>query len=192
MKKENFAIALAVVAFIAAIIGLFGGGQKFGQITDTSEFDFFNAASGGGFQGAGVTYLTAAGSTTPVRLKVGQTGQPITLLETGTCHLFTGADGALTTFSASTTLSLDCQATSPKLGTAPAALSDVAANDIVILHAPTTTPVTGARPSFHILGYSASTTAGYISAVLANVSGADFTLASSSIRNWQYFVVRTP
>ena len=191
--NKNFLIALAfVVAVIVAFtLGRYSvPGGTFGQITDTSEFDYFNAASGGGFQGAGTTYLTAAGSSTAATLKVSQTGTQLSAAYAGTCHLFTGGTGALTTFVASSTLQLDCQATSPKLGTAQAALSGVTANDIVLLHAPTTTPTVAGRANFRVLGYSASTTQGYISTLLLNDSGADVTLASSSFRNWQYWVVR--
>src|SRR3990167_7116106 len=135
--------------------------------------------------------LYALSSTTVLGdFAIGSQGTKIDSANFGVCHLFTGAEGALTTFSASTTIALDCQATSPKLGDAPAALTGVVANDTVLVQPSTTTPVTGARTSFVVLGVSASTTAGFISVVLANESGADFTLASSSIRNWRYWVVR--
>lgn len=61
MTNKNLTIGI-----ILAIVVAFGGyffpqvGKNFGAITDTSYFDYFNAATGGGFQINGVTVHSAS------------------------------------------------------------------------------------------------------------------------------------
>jgi hypothetical protein len=117
------------------------------------------------------------GSTTQIaQLKVGvsTTGKTFTKMAAGLCYIYPYA----ATITASSTATVDCQATSNASGGggagALAPLTGVTANDIVVANLSTTTAGT-AFPGLQLIGVGASTTDGYITLRLLNISGGAFT-----------------
>lgn len=196
MNKQNVSIGLAVVAIILAIIGLnyqVDPGLNGIGSTNVNSFSYSRPTSGEWTSYDNVLtgeFFSTGSSTVLGDFAIGSQGTKIDSANFGTCHLFTGADGALTTFSASTTINLDCQGTSPKVGSAPSALTGIVGTDQIFLAATTTLPTTGGRPNIQILSYAASSTAGYIRVTLANVSGADITLGTTTFQGWKYWAIR--
>lgn len=104
-------------------------------------------------------------------LQVGTTGTIIGNVVTGTCNLLPAA----TTIAASSTATVDCQASAT--GQPAVALTGVTAGDAVQLQYGTTTSTlyTGLR----IVGANASSTPGYITALIFNGTGATYTWATN-------------
>lgn len=123
---------------------------------------------------------------------IGSTGTAIDQANFGTCHIFPNTGGTAATLAAGATVKYDCQGTRQLQDgpTSASTLTGVQANDVVVLHAPTTTPLTNGGSWPLILGYSASTTAGYIQVVFANTSSSTITFASTTINNWQFWSAR--
>lgn len=184
MSNKNLTIGV-VVAIILATIGIFtpAGKQFLGAVTGETNYNTI-----------GVSGLKV-GST--CNDSFGSSGcQTVAKVRFGTCALYDTSNGVASTLAASTTRAIDCQATEPLQSGAAAesALTGVVANDTVVLHFSTTTPTTTnstvGAVSLTIVGYSASTTAGYITAIVANNTGATQTLGSTTIRNLQYIILR--
>ena len=115
----------------------------------TKQFQVSNA---GAVTAAGITNTgasTAAGTTT-----LGASGTPITQLLKGTCSLI----GSFS-ITATTTAAMDC------------AVSGALAGDTVFYTLATTTPTTNL--GWRVVGANASTTAGYLTFKLQNLTGAD-------------------
>lgn len=132
--------------------------------------------------------LTAAlGSFTS--FKLGSTGTTQTRQNTGICYLAVGSSTPLAV-AASSTVAVDCQGTNV-LASATAsysALAGVTADDNVSISMPTTTPTTNLGLS--VQGVGASSTPGYITVKIKNLTGGTFTFATTSAFGWHYFVAK--
>lgn len=100
--KANIAIVLAVVAVLIATFQ--GTMPKFSAITGTSYFDYFNAATGGGFQINGTTVLNAN------TLKTTTAGGTLTVTTSNTATS-TAIIGCWQTYATSTATAVKLQAT---------------------------------------------------------------------------------
>lgn len=130
---------------------------------------------------SGVTTLSGATSLTST-LTVGSSGTALNRVNTGICYLRPTAS----TIAASSTQLVDCQGTaavknpSGTAGSVASALPGVTLGDFVQVTLSTTTGLGGTTAGSFIgglslLGASASTTAGYINLIIANLSGTIFT-----------------
>lgn len=113
-------------------------------------------------------------------LTTGTSGTVISRINTGFCTI--QASG--TTITASSTKTVDCQASTT--GT-QSALTGVTAGDKCFLGEATTSPTTGQGLS--VVGASASSTSGYITANIANLTGGTFTWTSTASSSWPYYCV---
>ena len=99
------------------------------------------------------------------------TGTQVNRVNFGTCYVQASA----TTIAASSTVTVDCQASTSGANTA---LTGVTAGDIVNVQFATTTPTTYA--GLQILGASASSTTGFITMKVQNNTGATYTWTSAA------------
>lgn len=160
------AIVIALIACIAAFA--VGGGTVPSQ----------NAGENGTRYPHGLTTgysATAPGGVAPTdgKLTIGVSGLPIANLSQGTCYLQPYA----TTIAASSTATVDCQGFAAVGSTAPAAastsaLTGVTLGDNILASFATSTSASTTAPGLVILGASASTTAGYITLRVYNLTGA--------------------
>lgn len=114
-------------------------------------------------------------------ITLGSSGTTFTRMNTGQCYIMPTA----TTIAATTTVSVDCQATLAvgNPNTAETALTGVTSGDTVVAQLSTTTAIlngntfsgSGVNGGLVILGASPSTTAGYIVLRLYNAFGATYT-----------------
>lgn len=111
------------------------------------------------------TYLASTGS-----LTVGSSGTAIARVNTGTCYIKAYA----TTIAATSSAEVDCQATAAVSASGIAPLTGITFGDAVSATLSTTTAgsVVG---GLAITGVSASTTAGYISIRIVNLTGGTYT-----------------
>lgn len=104
------------------------------------------------------------------------TGTQVNRVNFGTCYVQASA----TTIAASSTATVDCQASQTGGNTA---LTGITAGDTVIAQFASTTPTT--IDGIMINGASASTTAGFITMVVSNMTGTTFTwTAAASTTNY--------
>lgn len=106
-------------------------------------------------------------------------GTSIASAYNGTCNI-----GVISsqTFTATSSINATCGS-----GTNGAtALTGITSTSKIVLVAPTTTPLTS--NGIVMLAAGASTTAGFIQVVLSNLTGANYTWASTASTSWQYFV----
>lgn len=118
---------------------------------------------------------------TRYKLLIGTSGTVISQEAFGTCNLATG--GAGLTIAPFANRNIDCG--SGTLGTT--ALTGVQANDNVALHLATTTPLN--QNSLTIESVSASSTAGFITAVFYNASTTAITLTNTSTSTLEWRVL---
>ncbi len=160
---------IALVALILAVIACFlpmGNGKTFGNVVDTSYFDYFQATTGFNL-GSSLTFFNSSG------LQVNSSSTRVGRVNTGTCYILAYA----ATIAASTTAKVDCQATAAIYNTNTSravALTGVTAGDFVQASLATSTAGTTSN-GLVISGASASTTAGYIELYVTNFTGGTFT-----------------
>ena len=99
------------------------------------------------------------------------TGTQVNRINFGTCYVQASA----TTIAASSTVTVDCQASTSGANTA---LTGITAGDVVNVQFATTTPTTYA--GLQILGASASSTTGFITMKVENNTGATYTWTSAA------------
>lgn len=154
--------------------GLIGISLTFGTLATSQQVDIW--------QKKGQTLYTTPSSlavdlasTTSDLLKVTDAGTQIDNLLVGTCNMV----GMDVTQTATTTSAYDC------------AVTGVVAGDIVLANFPTTTPSTNL--GWHLLGVNASSTAGYITFLVQNLTGADAVPSASAVgSSTPYMVISTP
>lgn len=164
-------LSILIVAFLV-VSSFFGGAPSFGattaRTTITNPWTFSQA----------VTH--------------GSTGTAISRINTGTCYIQAYA----TTIAASSTVAVDCQATAAVGGITTAndvALTGVTFGDFVVGNLSTTTAAAGgAFMGIIANGVSASTTAGYLSVRITNLSGTTFTWPTTGTATGtiSYFVAK--
>lgn len=126
---------------------------------------------------------TTLASSTATTLKVGQVGTGHTRINSGTCNIHAGVN----TISASSSVQVDCQSgtgTQTALSNLPA----WAAGDKTFLSFASSTPTT--IQGLIINGASASTTAGFITAIISNHTGTTFTWTALASSTLQYLFIR--
>lgn len=142
----------------------------------------------GGYSSAKDLYITGG-------ITFSSSGTTFTRQNDGQCYLAPG----VATIAASTTISIDCQATQAPGGSATyttSALTGVILGDNVLVQLSTTTAQTatqsGSGSGLSISGASASTTSGYITLRLYNGTGATFTwpVGSAASGTASYFVTK--
>lgn len=173
-KIKEWSGVIALVAIVLLLVLNAGGNKSFGAIKDTSYFDFFNAATGGGFQINGTTVLSASTFVPP------GTSTALAGMNFGNCIIYAYA----TTISASSTATVDCQGGTSTL----TALSGVSSGDKVFVHA--TTTLSSLFEGVTVEAYNASTTNGYITMTLYNGTGGTFTWSGGASTTMQYEALR--
>lgn len=154
MNKTNFALGLAVVAVVIAIVAVFHGGS-----TNTHSF-------------GGTTNYDALQTS---KLTVGTSGTGWGTILAGTCTLLNQAS-----YTASTTVMVDCQSSSFAVG------------DSVIITGLATSSTDLTR-QFAVLGTgSASTTAGFAPVRIENLSGGTVTPAGTGFGSSTPFFLFRP
>lgn len=131
-------------------------------------------------------YLSNTGAlTTSATVTVGSSGTALNRLNTGTCYLAPYA----TTITASTSASVDCQATAGWSASGTSALTGVTSGDFVQVRLSTTTAKATVN-GLYVIGASASTTAGHIELLVSNLTGTTFTwpLVGSATGTASYLV----
>lgn len=103
-------------------------------------------------------------------VKVGTSGTTVTRINTGTCYIKAYA----TTIAATSTASVDCQATAAVSASGISALTGVTSGDVVSVNLATSTAGT-TFGGLILAGASASTTDGYITLRLTNLTGTTYT-----------------
>lgn len=118
---------------------------------------------------------------------VTRTGTTFTRLNGGTCYIKAYA----TTIAASSTAQVDCQATAAVSANGIAALTGVTFGDSVIATLATSTAGTASN-GLVITGASASSTAGYVTLYISNLTGTTFTwpVTGTATGTVHYFVMR--
>lgn len=168
--KNFIAIGLGVVAVVIAALPLFSSGGNLGNATQSFwQATYFVATN------------TTAKSTLAGGIKVGSSGTSISRVNAGFCTIHSTATsiGAL----ASSTVS--CQgATTGGLS----ALTGVAVGDVCSLGIATSTNTGGI--ALRVVAASASSTQGYIHAVIGNTTTASFTWSAAASSSWPYSCIQ--
>jgi hypothetical protein len=171
MDKSNLALVGALIAIVIAI-----GGYSFPQVRSAfggiSNFDQVDAADG--FSVDGTTVIDGSGNVTTGTnsLTVGSDGTPVTGLNAGTCYIKPYA----ATIVASSTAQVDCSA-SP-YGLSP--LTGITFDDKVSVELSTSTAASGISAGINISGASASSTSGYLTLIVQNLTGAAYTWSTTA------------
>lgn len=182
-SKNGLALVALVIAIIACFLAAGNGKTVFGNVVDTSYFDYFQATTG--FQlGSGLTFFSSSG------IKVNSTSTTIGRMNTGTCYIQAYA----TTIAASSTAKVECQGTAAVGGITTVndtALTGVTTGDYVQTRLATSTAGTTSL-GLNITGASASTTPGYIEMYIINSTGTTFTWPTTGAATGtaSYFVTR--
>lgn len=197
-NNVKLGIALAVVAVVAA----FFVGHTFGtpNVSDaigvgapgtTLPIENYVPAilyNGGYYSTLGITTTgdvsAAAGTFTGAvaltsTFQLGSAGTALSELKSGTCTIFAYA----TTIAASSSAQVDCSG-----GAALTAISGIQSGDRIFASLASTTSSAGM--GLNIEWVAASTTAGYITMMINNATGAVFTWASTASSSIPYLVVR--
>ena len=173
---------------IAGVLGVIASGLvlgatlSYGNLSISQEVPIWRKV-GQVIQASPSSLDLSVGSTTATALKIGQTGTRETLGVSGVCNVHSYAN----TIAASSTATVDCQSGTGTL----AALDGIpawASGDRVLVQQATSTPTTFL--GLHILGVSASNTAGYIELKLANLTGDTFTWSETASSSWNYMFRR--
>lgn len=173
---KNFLWAVGSV-IVAVVLGLFvNGPTSLGAITSpASNLDFLQLSQG--------LQLPAGPS-----VSTAQWGTQIQGFENGSkfggtaCYVLAASQ----TISASSTATVDCQASS--VGAPGVALPNVLAGDRVFASLGTTSPTT--FQGLSIIGASASSTAGFVTLNVFNGTGATFTWTAAASSSVQYLDIR--
>lgn len=164
MNKTNFALGISVVALVIAGLLYFGGVMpSFGSATACT--DGYTCFTNVEVQGNQVTDGTT---------QMGSSGTAISKVLTGTCTLL-----ANFSIAATSTRDVDC------------AVTGVVEGDKVFLSLSTTTG-NGIASQYSIVGTHASTTSGFVTAKLLNLTGTAATPAATANfgSSTQYYIVR--
>jgi hypothetical protein len=161
--KQNLVGAIAVIALVIAVIGVFTPRQSsvVGAVANTN------------FTGLGTTQLQVG---TGCDNSFGTcNGTAIAQVLKGTCNLI-GSDSSQ---AATTTVAYDCAVTNAQSG------------DTVFAQLASTTPALGGSMGWVIVATKASSTSGYITVMLTNMSGASRVPSVTSVgSSTQYLIIR--
>ena len=176
----NKTTIVAVIALVIAIIGLFTptGKSVLGAITGVTNYNYL-----------GVSQLKIGTTCNDGFSYSGCNGTAISGLNTGKCYIQAYA----TTITASTTATVDCQATAAVGGITTAndvALTGITSGDSIVTMFATSTP--SAFGGIVIIGATASSTAGYITLSIENLTGTTYTwpLTGTATGTVSYFASR--
>lgn len=197
IEKHAGWIALVILAILAVSGGFYAkqvatttqndthplGSTACGGITCLSGGLRLVSDAGGDFE-ADVASIFAGAVSMTSSFTVGSNGTAFTRINGGLCNI----KSAVATLAASTSVAVDCGGGA--LGAT--ALTGVTAGDRVFLQQSTTTPSisAGAGTGLTILGVSASSTSGFITAILFNGTGGTFTWTTAASSSWQYYVTK--
>lgn len=172
MSNKSLTYGLIAVA-IVAIIGLFNPSAKgtvLGAIGSATNFYSIVLDSS----------LTAVGITNTGTITQGSSGNAVTQYNFGKCAIWANAQ----TIAASTTKNVDCSST----GRAGGTLTGITSTSNVIVTA--TSSLSSTYLGVRILSARASTTAGYITLSLKNLTGTTFTWSGTSSSTIAYQAVK--
>lgn len=183
MNETRIATVGLIVVAIIAIWGLFAptldknalvqeiAGQLSQALAGVTNYDQLSTTEG--YQVDGTTVIDGNGDFA--------LGTTINAIRTGSCTVWTGA----TTIAATTTQQVTCQAATTGGLTA---LTGVTTDSICTLNHATSTSGMTLVGGVGVFGVSASSTAGFVDAMLSNLTGATFTwtAAASSSPQWTY------
>ena len=145
-------LGIAILALIVAGIALVGGNKSTGVLGADGDTNYTNMVLSG-------------------YLKIGASPDAINGINEGTCYIRPYA----TTIGATSTVAVDCQATGAWNANGPSALTGVTMGDAVNLTLSTTTAQTSGFGGLTVMGASASTTSGYITIRVMNLTGTTYT-----------------
>lgn len=156
-----------LISLVMSDSGFLGAAQN--RTTVGNPWSFTNTTSPGG--GGGVTFA----STTMTGFKIAQDGTRVTGLNTGTCNIY--ADVSI---AATSTEAVDCGGGA--LG--QTALQGISAGDVCwIQQATSTTPVLN---GIDAIKANASSTSGFLTLGVSNLTGGTFTWTAAASSSWQY------
>jgi hypothetical protein len=158
MTKEKIALGIAILALVVAGVAIVkGGNASFGGTTEFQKKSFVEGLFAGNSRQLEITRNGA--------LKIGDNGATFAELKATTCNLI-GTDGSQT---ASTTVAYDC------------AITGIASGDVVLAQLATTTVYVGGSAGWLITASKASTTSGYITVLLSNLTGSNRVPSASNV-----------
>ena len=171
MNLKNIGIGVVVVlALLFGYLYFTSASSPFGSanVTGPIYYQTVGFQQGAAFGTRNQSYFSNTGA-----LTIGSTGTAVNRVNTGTCYILPYA----TTIVASSSASVDCQGTA-KIGTTntgkATALVGVVAGDTVIASLSSTT-IGSAFGGIDIIQAVASTTNGYLTFVVRNMTGTTFT-----------------
>ncbi len=189
MKKSSWALLVALVALIIAITSFFvtsGGashpaGSTAGK-TSTSGFYIAGLGFAVGTEQSAKTVFNSSG-----QLTLSSVGTAVTGLNFGTCFIKAYA----TTIAASSTGQVDCQATAIPIAGPGTALAGITYGDKIVATLATSTAGTLSE-GLDINAVAASSTAGWITLIIANNTGGTFTwpITGSATGTANYIALR--
>lgn len=167
MKNLFWAAGSVIVAVVIALL-LGSGGVKFGAVTSpATNLDYLQLSQG---------LSLPAGPSVSTTVQ----GTNLQALLAGNCIIHAYA----TTIAATSTATVDCQAGASAL----TAIPTIAVGDNVFVHATSSWPTTSG--GLVIESSQASTTAGYITMTISNLTGATYTWTNTASTSIQYWATR--
>lgn len=174
---NSIAVIALVLSFFVFVPSFHTASKRAGG---TTNYDILDVSDG--YKVDGTTVIDGSGNVAPTStFTLGTNGTALTELKSGTCTIFAYA----TTIAASSSAQVDCQANTTGGLTA---ISGIQSGDRVFASLASTT--VAASNGLAITWVAASTTPGYITLKISNLTGTTFTWASTASSSVPYLVVR--
>lgn len=173
-KLKEWSGVIALVA-IVVLLALPKVSPSFGTAAPSGTTSFFTSVGSQygyyvGSYGSATQIINDLGAASTTGLLVGNAGTNFTRLNGGTCYIKAYA----TTIAATSSTQVDCQATALVAKNGPSALSGITYGDSIVATLATSTAGTTSS-GLVITGVQASSTAGYITLYISNLTGATYT-----------------
>lgn len=176
---------LTVVVVLAIVIGYLVGGSsgapKVGGTVENFPVLFSNGLKAGNGSTPQFQISSTGALTTTGTLTLGTNGTALNAIQTGTCTIYAYS----TTIAATSSARVDCQAGAAAL----TAITGIASGDRIFATLASTT-VDTTQGGLVLESAAASTTAGFITLKILNLTGAAFTWVSTASSSISYLALR--
>lgn len=156
--NKNLILKIAVVTLIGGLLGGYISG-----LVDNNQSGTLGGSTSDDWNVGGNLAVTGTSA-------FGSSGTAVAKINTGTCYIKAYA----TTIAATSTATVDCQATAAVDVSGISSLSGITAGDVVSVNLATSTAGTTSG-GLALIGASASSTSGYITLRLSNLTGTTYT-----------------